>query len=157
MTIIKDTRKCLINRITFSSIDKLILHLHCISYDVQIKWGGSFNICPAPRWSLNLLAFKFLDAFCCSCELLLQLVTVLFQHFLFLFCGYETSEERTTSTPAAATATSQSSRHSLASSWFATHFSSPPSYKIRHCADHVSKHIKIVALHDKTRADIVQV
>nr|CAJ71785.1 unknown protein [Candidatus Kuenenia stuttgartiensis] len=91
-----------------------------------------------------LLAFKFLDAFCCSCELFLQLVTVLFQHFLFLFCGYETSEERTTSTPAAATATSQNPRHSLASSWFATHFSSPPSYKIRYCADHVSKHIKIV-------------
>lgn len=89
--------------------------------------GGRFAICHHPCCSLNLLACKFLDSLFYSCELLLQLVSVLFQPFLFLFCRYETAEERTVSTPATAAIPSPSSQRPLASSylWF-THFLSPP-------------------------------
>jgi len=79
---------------------------------------------PTPFEDFGSIAFDFMDAFFYSCEFLLQLVSVLFQPFLFLFCGYETTEECTASTPAAAAGASTSSRSRLGSSW-PTHFHHP--------------------------------
>jgi hypothetical protein len=77
---------------------------------------------PTPCWSLNLLALKFLDALFYSCKFFLQLVSVLFQPFLLLFCRYETSEEHTAFTTR--------SKSPLAFSWL-THSLSPPFFKVR--------------------------
>jgi hypothetical protein len=83
---------------------------------------------PTPCWSLTLLTLKFLNVLFHSCELLLQLVSVLFQPFLLLSRGYETSEEHT----ASAAATSASSKSPLAFSRL-THFLSPPFCTVRQC------------------------
>jgi hypothetical protein len=94
-----------------------------------------------PCWSLNSLALEFLDVLFYSCELFLQLVSVLFQSFLFLFYGYKSPEEHIASRLAAAAATSPSSRSSFASAWL-THFLSPPFYKVRQADRVISTEIR---------------
>jgi len=88
---------------------------------------------PTPFWSLNLLAFKFFDAFFYTFKFFFQLISVFIQPFLLFFCGYETPEECTASASATTACTSTNSNSSLTSSLL-THFSSPPFHKIPHIA-----------------------
>ena len=104
------------------------LHLYFVSRNIQVNRAGAFLFAPTPFGSFDLLTLKFLDAVFYSCKLLFQLVSVLFQPFLFLFCGYETPKKHTASTPTTAAGTSPSYLCPLAPSRL-THLYHPLSIK----------------------------